>query len=330
MFGRNLNLALQSEHGRRRSCRGAGCLSVMLSFASNLRERAAGQPDLPALTVVAGTATETSWTYAELDAASNRVGQALLAAGVGTGDRVAHLGRNRAGYVALLHGASKVRAAIVGLNWRLTAGELAPLLADAAPRVVVVDDEFRPALEAAIARAGVEPVIRRGDAVEEWSASHPATDPGDVPQPDDIALVFYTSGTTGVPKGALLPVASIAANLARPVPWRMRPGSIVLVCSPVFHTAGTGWIYLPLYFGAHCLLLRDPGPAQILGAIEEHGVTQAMLVPAVIQMVMNDPGMPAPTCPAWRRWCTAPHRSRRRCWPRPSRRWAVSSCRPTG
>ena len=264
---------------------------MTISFASIVRDWAAVRPEAPALTVVAGGAQETAWTYAELDAVSNRVGQALRAAGVGAGDRVAHLGRNRAGYVALLYGASKVRAAILGLNWRLTASELQPLLADADPRVVVVDDEFRPALDAAVARAGVDPVIVRGDDVEGWAAGHPATDPGAVPEPDDIALIFYTSGTTGVPKGALLPVASIAANLARPVPWRMRPGSTVLVCSPVFHTAGTGWIYLPVYFGAHCLLLRDPGPAQILGAIEEYGVSQALLVPAVIQMIMNEPAM---------------------------------------
>jgi acyl-CoA synthetase (AMP-forming)/AMP-acid ligase II len=131
------------------------------SFASIIRGWAADQPDAPALTVVAGGVREKSWTYGELDAASNRVAQALRAAGVVAGDRVAHLGRNRAGYVGLLYGASKVRATLVGLNWRLTAAELEPLLADASPRVIVADDEFRATLDAA--GAGLSPAVVRGD-----------------------------------------------------------------------------------------------------------------------------------------------------------------------
>ncbi|MEO5725338.1 MAG: AMP-binding protein, partial [Ilumatobacteraceae bacterium] len=172
-----------------------------------------------------------------------------------------------------------------------TVAELTPLLSDAAPSVVVVDDEFRATLEQAAAAAGVSPVLVAGERVEEWAASQPDTDPGLVAEPDDIALIFYTSGTTGIPKGAMLPVSGISANLAREVPWDMNTESTVLVCSPVFHTAGTGWTYLPGYCGSHCLMLRDPNPSQILAAISEYHVTQALLVPALIQMVMKLPAM---------------------------------------
>ena len=127
--------------------------------------------------------------------------------------------------------------------------------------------------------------------LEAWAAAHPTTDTGRWPEPDDTALVFYTSGTTGIPKGAMIPVRSIDGNLSRPVPWTMRPEHAVLVVSPVFHTAGTGWVYLSAFFGAHCVLLRDPDPATILAMVERHRVAQALLVPALIQAVVNHPDL---------------------------------------
>lgn len=259
------------------------------SFASTVRTWAHRQPEAPAVTVVSGEDVEATLTYRQLDALSSGVASALIDVGVGVGSRVAHLGRNRAGYPPLLYGASKARATLVGLNWRLTAHELAPLLADARPEVVVVDPEFAATAAAAAEQAEIACVLLDADDITTWVTG--STDPGLVPEADDIALIFYTSGTTGVPKGAMLPVRSIAANLRRPMPWRMRPGVAALVCSPMFHTAGTGWTYLPGYLGAHCLVLRDPSPNDILGAISRHAVGQALLVPAVIQMVINDPTM---------------------------------------
>lgn len=263
--------------------------SPLSSFAADLRSWARSQPDESALTVVADGRVELQWTWMELDQWSNRCARALADAGVAPGHRVAHLGRNRAEYVALLYGTSKCRATLVGLNWRLTVGEIAPLLRDCDPTVIAVDDEFRDTAVAAIAAAGIETVVVGADRVREWCGEFSDDAVPGEPEPDDIALIFYTSGTTGIPKGVLLTVGAIAANVERPVPWNMRPGSTVMVCSPVFHTAGTGWIYLPLHCGAHCLLMRDPTPAQILSAIADHRVNQALLVPAVISAIVNDP-----------------------------------------
>lgn len=263
----------------------------LASFASDLRHWAGERPDDPALTVVGGGATDSEWTYRDLDEHSNRLAHGLRAVGVEPGSRVAHVGRNRAGYVALLYAASKLRAAVAGINWRLTAAELRAPLATARPSVVVVDPEFLPAVEQALSLAGLDPTLVDGEAVTTWAASWPADDPGDEPRPDDTALIFFTSGTTGTPKGAMLSVGAMSANMARPTPWHMRRSTTTLVCSPVFHAAGTGWIYLPVHAGGHCLLLRDPSPADILGAIERFAVTHALLVPAVIRMLVEHPSM---------------------------------------
>jgi long-chain acyl-CoA synthetase len=263
----------------------------LASFAANVRSWARSQPDAPALTVVAEGAPIEAWTYADLDRMSSRVANGLAELGVTAGDRVAHIGRNRIGYPALLYGASKARATLVGLNWRLTANELSPLLADAQPRVVVADGEFAPTIGAALAAAGAHATVVSGDDLEAW-ASTDDRDPGSVPEADDVALIFYTSGTTGVPKGACITVSAIANNLRRPAPWDMRPHRAVLICSPMFHTAGTGWVYLSGYHGAHALVLRDPTPSMILTALAEHQVAQALLVPTVIQMMLGDPALP--------------------------------------
>jgi len=258
------------------------------SFAAALRHWAAVRPDAPALTFVAGGSAGPTSSYAELDRRSNRVANALVADGVEPGRFVAHLGRNRAGYPPLLYGASKARATLVGLNWRLTAAELAPLLADSRPTVLVVDDEFAATAHEAIERAGHSPVVHRGDDLDGW-LSPDERDTGLDPRPDDLALIFYTSGTTGAPKGAMLTVGGLVANLRREVPWTMTPDSNVLVCSPTFHTAGAGWVYLTGYEGGHCVLLRDPAPGDILTTLAAQRITHALLVPAVIQALMNDP-----------------------------------------
>lgn len=255
------------------------------SFAGYVRHWASLRPAAPAVTV-GGADGDESLTYGELDRLSNRVANALGAIGVGAGGRVGHLGRNRIGYPALLYGASKQRATVVGFNWRFTARELQPLFADAAPDAIVVDDEFRAVAEDAVAAAGVTTTLLSGDDVERWAADSDA-DPGGEGEPDDVALIFYTSGTTGVPKGAMLTAGSIANHLARPTPWTMTPESTVLVASPMFHTAGTGWVYLPGASGAHCVVLRDPAPAQILERLSRHRVTHTLLVPTVIRMILD-------------------------------------------
>ena len=282
------------------------------SFAASLRTQASKIGDR-----VAVRSGESTRTYSELLTSSARVGQALIADGVVPGDRVAYIGRNRVEYPEVMCGVSMARAALVGVNWRLSVSEMTHVLNDSAPRVAIVDSEFVHVAAEACAAAGIKRIVVIGadgdggtgdggtgdgvigdgvigDGVTDyagWAAAQEAVDPGLEPQPDDIAILMYTSGTTGRPKGVILPNSSIGANLALPTPWTWGPGSVVLVVSPVFHTAGTGWTYLGLDRGAEVVLVGDPTPAEILRCIAEHRVTHALLVPALIYMLLQSPAL---------------------------------------
>src|SRR3954451_17756339 len=108
-----------------------------LRVADVLRHQARSRPD-----VVAVQQGERRLTYAELDERSNRLAQALLAAGVGPGSRVAHLDRSAPEVVELLAAAAKLGAVAVPLNWRLAALELTAVVSDAGAPVLVAGTEF--------------------------------------------------------------------------------------------------------------------------------------------------------------------------------------------
>ena len=101
---------------------------------------------------------------------------------------------------------------------------------------------------------------------------------------------MYTSGTTGFPKGVELNHTSMLACVRSMMglhEWQ--PGEVALVTAPLFHTAGSAWANCALQSGGTIVLLREVSPASILDALEEYKVTQALLVPAVVQMALQSP-----------------------------------------
>jgi len=160
-------------------------------------------------------------TYRALDKRSNRLAQALLAAGVGPGSRVGHLDRTGPEVIELLFAASKIGAVLVPLNWRLAVPELTRIVADAAAPLLIAGSAFA---DAASAIAGALPsplrTVEVGPAYERWVAAHDPVDPGDRGASGDTVVQLYTSGATGVPKGVLTHTAT-----SRPPPRRRRAGA---------------------------------------------------------------------------------------------------------
>jgi long-chain acyl-CoA synthetase len=238
---------------------------------------------------------ERSWTYAELDAAASRVAQALRAAGVGPGDRVAFLDKNSPEYFLLLFGAGKINAVTVAVNWRLAPPEMAFVIDDAEAKLLVLGEEFLEHL-GAMETPGVKKVVVIGssdahESFDSWIDRHPAEDPRETSAVDDTCYQLYTSGTTGHPKGveltnrnffAMLPTASSE--------WSFDAQSVNLVAMPLFHIAGSGWGVVGLYNGCESVLLRDVDPVAILKTIPEHRITNSFLVPAVLQILLATPG----------------------------------------
>lgn len=236
------------------------------------------------------------WSYAALDAASNRIARALLDLGVGAEECVAILDKNTPVYFELFFGACKLNATTVGVNWRLAPPEIEAILNDASPKLLVVGEEFLGRL------AGIEidprcktVVLGSGgefEPYETWRDRYPADDPAIESDPDASVYQLYTSGTTGVPKGVQLTSRNVLTFAAAgTVEWRFDGESVSLVALPLFHSAGSAWALVGLVNGATNVLHREVDAREILRAIEADRVTNIFLVPSVIQMLLAAPGV---------------------------------------
>jgi malonyl-CoA/methylmalonyl-CoA synthetase len=183
------------------------------------------------------------WTYGELLAAADGVGAGWAEGGLRSGDRVALLAGNRPELVVAQLAALRLGAILVPVNPAYRARELAHLLADAEPRLVVTEAESAGVLEEVEpgARRSVERVAR----LEELAARRPSQETAPAgcrprkPDGSDPALIVYTSGTTGRSKGAVLThdnlLATVTGLLAA---WAWRPDDVLLLTLPLFHVHG--------------------------------------------------------------------------------------------
>jgi acyl-CoA synthetase (AMP-forming)/AMP-acid ligase II len=253
-----------------------------LRVADVVREHAAARPDH-----VAVRHRECELTYAELDDRSSRLARALLDAGVRAGSRVAYLDRTAPEILELLFATAKIGAVTVPLNWRLATAELAEVVDDAKPSVLIAGEAYAPILEEI--RAPAAPIVV-GRRYEEWIDAYDAVDPGTAAESGDIVLQLYTSGTTGVPKGVLTTHRNLAAAAETSPYWEFDPDSVSLTALPMFHIGGIGWAFLGLWNGATTVLVSEFEPETVLDVIESQRVTNAVLVPTMIQMLLDVPG----------------------------------------
>ena len=255
------------------------------TLAGMLRKLAASRPQAPAVSMDGRTLD-----FATVHARSSQVAQALRRSGVRSGDRIAILDKNAPTFYDVVFGAAKLGAVTIGLNFRLAPPELAAILRDAAPKVVVVAPEFRPLLPDDL---GGTRVVHLGPDFESWLGGESSDDPAVDVDPESVALQLYSSGTTGRPKGAMLTNANLS--------WTVRMGhekygmdadSVNLVPSPLFHIGGAGYSLTTMGQGGHTVLIRDAAPGALLGLIARHRVTHMFAVPAVIQMMVEHPDLP--------------------------------------
>jgi fatty-acyl-CoA synthase len=261
-----------------------------MNLADLVRYWGRWRPEHPA--IIFGDQT-VSWR--ELDAVSDAVARGLTAEGVGQGDRVGILMGNRPEVAFVALATLKLGAVCVPLNFRLTAIELAPLVEDAGCRAVVTETAFAPLLEIAAKTVDFETYSVDGTDVRPYTSLvlEVGSPPEVLIELDDPAFICYTSGTTGVQKGAVLTHRSVlhpaqAKALAEGLTWRDR----MLVAVPMVFTGAiiSCFMQVTVYLGATLVLEADFNPDRYLEVIERQRVTAWTSVPVVWERVAQSPG----------------------------------------
>src|SRR5471032_999832 len=264
----------------------------MIGLADIVREHARQRPDTAAIVHRGRTSS-----YADLDQAASRVAQGLIADGIRPQRRVAHLDKSSDLFFELLFGVAKAGAVMVSVNWRLAPPEVLHIVNDAEAEILFVGEEFFPVVEQI---RGELKTVRKivaldgrhaaWDSFTAWRDRHPATDPKLPARPSDTAVQFYTSGTTGLPKGAELTNTNFSSMMGLwTEDWLLAPGVPNLVCLPMFHIGGAGWGIAGLFAGATNHVVREFVPTEILQIIERERLQVMLLVPAMILFLVQAP-----------------------------------------
>jgi fatty-acyl-CoA synthase len=228
------------------------------------------------------------WTYRQLHLRSTRFAHALARLGITGGDRVAFLGPNHPAFLEIMFGTGMLGAIFVPLNARLAPAELSYILGDSGTAVLVHTPEH--AATAEKLRSVVAHVFDL-DAYETLLADAPEEDLDEPVDQDDIALIMYTSGTTGRPKGAALTHANISWNSFNLlIDVDLASDEMTLVNAPMFHVAALNQTALPtLLKGGTLVLMAAFDPARTLEVIAARRVTYLFGVPAMFQVIAAAP-----------------------------------------
>lgn len=235
-------------------------------------------------------------SYGELARRANRVANGLSALGLKAQSRVAILTGNNDYFFEIWLGSALGNFVMAPINARLAPPEVVYIVNDSRAEVLIVDAQFHSLVEGVAGELKTaREIISLGSHSDwpdylEWREGQSADQMQVTVDPEDTMVQMYTSGTTGFPKGVELNHPSVLACVRAMMgqnAWE--PNEVALVTAPLFHTAGSAWANCALQSGGTAVLLSETTPATILNALEKNAVTQALLVPAVIKMVLQSP-----------------------------------------
>lgn len=241
--------------------------------------------------------------FAELDDLVSRAANALRAAGIVEGDRVAMLSHNNRAYVILRFAIIRAGAIFTPINFMLNAEEVRYILVHSGARAIIAEDTLTVVADEAMAGIDGAPLLRAflhhsgSDVPAGWSDaaawfSHAEAAPPTISRgEDDPVQIMYTSGTESRPKGALLSSRALFAQYAGCViDGGMSANDIELHCLPLYHCAQLDcFLTVDLYIGAKSILMRAPEAGKMLEAIERERVTKLFCPPTVWIALLRHP-----------------------------------------
>ncbi len=236
--------------------------------------------------------------YAALNARANQLGNFLRdGLGIQTGDRVSILAYNNIAYIDLLYGVAKIGAIFAPLNWRLVVDELIYIVRDCRPRVLICGPEFIQFLERFKQETDIEHYLTLegvefpgADSYEERLTAAADSEPERPSLGAESAYcLLYTSGTTGRPKGAVIPHRQVVWNCINTVAsWGLTEQDVSPVFLPLFHAGGLFAFISPLfYLGGRIVLARSFDAEESLQVIEQERCSVILGVPTLFQMWMK-------------------------------------------
>ncbi|MCH8844508.1 MAG: AMP-binding protein [SAR324 cluster bacterium] len=251
--------------------------AAALTVGHLLREQARRQPD-----AVAIVDENREWRYAEFNGRVNRLAAVLAGMGIVRGDRVAILAENRVEYLELVYACAKQGAILAAQNWRLADGELRHCIGLTTPKAIVVSPRFAATLRRI--DHGVETVIELGGDYEARLAGADPAEPEIAAEPEDGLLILYTSGTTGLPKGALI---SHRAELARLQVALLELGlkreEAFVAWAPMFHMVSTDQSITLLSIGGTVYIVDGFDPARLVDIVARVKLWWLILMPGTVE-----------------------------------------------
>jgi acyl-CoA synthetase (AMP-forming)/AMP-acid ligase II len=263
---------------------------ILSMYAQSQPDKLGVIDDRPDGTIVA-------WSYAQLEAQANRVGNLLVSLGAGPGTKVLWCGPNSADIVAVMNAIRKIGAVSVPLNYRLTPQEALYIINHSDAEIACVDHEYAPMFAQLRGQMdAVRHIIAVGGPLGELSREPMLTDadiaaaPAAAPDVGDAAgaggTMIYTSGTTGKPKGAVRPGAPDPETLGALLNlFGYQPDDVYLTSGPLYHSGPSAFMSASMLFGQTIVVQRRFDAQDWLRLVDKYRVTSTFSAPALVRMI---------------------------------------------
>jgi acyl-CoA synthetase (AMP-forming)/AMP-acid ligase II len=241
------------------------------------------------------------FTYGQFTHRVFRLANGLAGMGVGKDGKIAILHPNCHVFMEVYYSTALVGAALVPINYRLSPREIAFIIEDSESRLLIASPEFRPIVEEVQARAtGVLEVLFSGDggSYEDFLLKSVAEPPSPVfIEGTDLAQIYYTSGTTGRPKGVMLSHTNVASHaLGTIAELHLTDSDVWVHVAPMFHLADAWATWAITWAGGTHVMVPHFEPKKVLETIERERVTLTNMIPTMLNLMVNEPEVKTYDC----------------------------------
>jgi acyl-CoA synthetase (AMP-forming)/AMP-acid ligase II len=234
-------------------------------------------------------------TYAQLRERVTKLAHALLGMGVGSGDRVASMQVNCNEQIEAYFAAASLDAVYVPINFRSTVEEIAYMVKDCGPKVILAGERYVEMIEDVLSKSSSEINLIILDGMRDGWTEYESlleVEPGEQLYPlgggDELTMLMFTAGTTGSPKAVMLTHESFTSYILSNVsPAELDIEEKNILAVPLYHIAGVQAVMAAIYGGRTLIIQKQFEPSEWMRLVEDEGATRAMMVPTMLKMLMD-------------------------------------------